>query len=722
MSDRYKEALEAANAALVASRDTGDKVSEVNALRSKATALRKLGQHEEALETANAALAISQVAGDKLSEAKTLRIKAKTLDWLGRYEEALETANAALAISQVAGDKEGEANSLREIAESLRMLDRYEDALEAANAALAISQAEGDKVGEANAFRNKAECLGMLGRYEDALEAANAALAISQAEGDKVGEANSLRPKAKSLRMLDRYEEALETANAALAIFRAEGNKLGEATSLREIADSLRLLDRNEESLEAANAALAASKTVNSKLGEANALRCIASTLRMLDRYEDALEAANAALAAYQAARDKVGEANALSSKFFSLSELGKELDRADVLEKLKIINSDRAKRIKSYPLRPGWYAKIKIIQKDAKKREGMLRKVLLKPPCAPKHPPDAIGLLQVMRKWASYSTIPLMCSDDKHPDANTGGGYFLWWQGWGAVIDPGLGFGKGFREADFVPRNISSVIVTHHHIDHTGDMLPIVTCIFEMNETGKPHEVDFLLAPGAFSSFADLVAYLPGSRSVQLLRPGEGTTVILPGQGKAEVKAVQAIHRDLTGRTDAAIGLRVDLQSTDGKRCRIGISGDTRYVDNSDKTAEIYKDVDLMILHIGSIYPSDVGDEDKESWHLGFSGTINIIEDIKKVSGASWNPLILISEWGEELSAYRTEICEIISNEVNLQVWPAEYLQCVGLCHEEAKPVCDRGDGLFATHWDVEDHDKIVYRCDDHTHGKIKK
>jgi glyoxylase-like metal-dependent hydrolase (beta-lactamase superfamily II) len=106
-----------------------------------------------------------------------------------------------------------------------------------------------------------------------------------------------------------------------------------------------------------------------------------------------------------------------------------------------------------------------------------------------------------------------------------TGGGYFLWWNGWRLVIDPGLGFGGASRDANYVPRKLSAVVATYHHIDHTGDMLAILNCLFEINQGPEPrgrgrHHVDFLLAPGAFSAFADVAAYVPGVRSFQLLRP----------------------------------------------------------------------------------------------------------------------------------------------------------------------------------------------------------
>ena len=94
-------------------------------------------------------------------------------------------------------------------------------------------------------------------------------------------------------------------------------------------------------------------------------------------------------------------------------------------------------------------------ILKDKKKREETLRSVLHSPAVPPKMIRGAIGKFQVLRNWASYTSVDLMRPLNKKSGPGirrTGGGYFLWWNGWGLVIDPGLGFGEAFRAAGWLP------------------------------------------------------------------------------------------------------------------------------------------------------------------------------------------------------------------------------------------------------------------------------
>ena len=664
-----------------------------------------------------------QAAGAAPDNTYVMLARFVLLYYADEYEDSLSAAGAALEAARAAGDKLAEANALRSQAGALRMLDRHEDSLSAAGAAVEAARAAGDKLTEANAVRSQAEALRMLDRHEDSLKAAGAALEAARAAGDKLAEGNAIRSQAWALGMLARHDDALNAAGTALEAARAAGDKLAEANALQIQAEALRMLDRHEESLSAVDAAVEAARAARDKLAEANALVSQANTLRMLHRHEHSLKAAGAALDAARAVRDKNGQINALISQVFALCELGKTEERQTALESLSTLDPERARRLATYPVRPGWYVKIRRVFRQTREREREFRKVLYASPFKPRLPKDSPGGFYVLRNWASYTTVDLMRPSTQPPAPGrrqTGGGYLLWWQGWGLVIDPGLGFGEAFRAAGFKPRNISAVVATHHHIDHTRDMLPILTCLFEMNEEPLPrrrkqHQVDLLLGPGAFSAFADVAAYVPGVRSLRLLRAEESADLPLPRNVKATVNAVKTEHRDLTGRTDAGIGLRVDLTARDGKKCSVGLSGDTRFI---KATAKAFADVDLMVVHIGSLYEYDIGESVDPPWHLGFSGVVQLLAEIKTHSKKAWDPLVLISEWGEELGPDRCDICMEVAKSAGVaRVFPAEWRQCVALRAGGAQPACARNDGKVADHWHVTDTHYIDYLCGEHDH-----
>ena len=188
--------------------------------------------------------------------------------------------------------------------------------------------------------------------------------------------------------------------------------------------------------------------------------------------------------------------------------------------------------------------------------------------------------------------------------------------------------------------------------------------------------------------------------------------------QGRVTVRPVRAEHRDLTGRDDAAIGLRIELTNPENRVCCVGLSGDTRLLKES---ADSYKDVDLMVVHIGSLYEYDVG-EGERPWHLGFSGAVGLLEGIRECSRPDWDPLVLISEWGEELAPDRTAICEALSTTVGLRrVFPAELFQCVALKPSKAEPICAANDGNVATIWQETVPGRIEYLCTLHAHPRTR-
>ena len=479
--------------------------------------------YPEAMRLSDAAIGHARAAGDKLAEANALNAQARALRMLNRYEESLGAGSGAVEAARAAGDKLAEANALETQAGALRMLERYDESLGVGTGAVEAARAAGDKLAEANALDTQARALLMLDRYEESLAVATGAVEPARAAGDKLAEANALNTQARALLMLDRYEESLGVGTGAVGAARAAGDKLGEASALNTQAGALRMLNRYEESLGVATGAVEAARAGGDKLAEANALNTQARALQMLDRYEDSLAAGTGAMEAARAAGSKLAETNALVNQVLSLSELGRSTDRERVLERLASLDPSLAERMATVPARPGWYPLVRRIVKEKSQREANLKRVLSLTPEPLPLPPGYTGKFLVLRKWASYTTVDLMREETETVDAGagiSGGGYFLWWDGWGLVIDPGLGFCKAFRAAGLVPQHISALVATHHHIDHTGDMLPILTCVYEMNREGEPaHRVDFALSPGAFAAFADVVAYAPGVRSVQLLR-----------------------------------------------------------------------------------------------------------------------------------------------------------------------------------------------------------
>ena len=82
------------------------------------------------------------------------------------------------------------------------------------------------------------------------------------------------------------------------------------------------------------------------------------------------------------------------------------------------------------------------------------------------------------------------------YPD-EVAGGYLVRWGNANLVVDPGLGFLLALRQAGYHLTDLDGVVVTHWHIDHTGDTEELLTSLFEANESEVVTQIDFFLAPG---------------------------------------------------------------------------------------------------------------------------------------------------------------------------------------------------------------------------------
>ena len=96
------------------------------------------------------------------------------------------------------------------------------------------------------------------------------------------------------------------------------------------------------------------------------------------------------------------------------------------------------------------------------------------------------------------------------------GGGYFLIWNNKGIVIDRGFDFICNLYSAGYSLADIDAIFVTHSHVDHMGDLFPLLTLIYERKDLlehlyGKNNDqfrkVDLFLNLGSLNSFVSWMA-----------------------------------------------------------------------------------------------------------------------------------------------------------------------------------------------------------------------
>jgi hypothetical protein len=262
-------------------------------------------------------------------------------------------------------------------------------------------------------------------------------------------------------------------------------------------------------------------------------------------------------------------------------------------------------------------------------------------------------------------------------------------------VIDPGYNFIQNFCSEGFGIDDIDMIIVTHSHIDHCAELLPIMDLIYQINNRYEDYntkkerhkkKVNLCLSKGVYNKFSSYIddpdwqKQLKDVIILENLDKGEW----VPFEGLA-ISAIPTPHKDLGGVK--AIGLMikidgiVDDNENNSKTVRLGFTSDTPWYPDIKKD---FKECDLLCVHLGSIEYQEIGYDDKryesvekreisdkekkkkfeetytKSDHLLFFGTERIISDY---NNAKKDSLIIVGEFGEELKyGLRVELCKKLS------------------------------------------------------------
>ena len=721
----YQQALDHAMAATELANGAGDALAEAKAHTMWAEAARFLDDNDMALVHGREAERLVSGRSDDealAAQSDALRVQADALRMVERYEEAMAAAKRAETLARQVGYLKGQADALRPQAWLLLNTDRNEEALEASRLSASISRQAGHEIGEANALDNVAEALLKLEKHEESLEAAQQAVELCHRISDRLREANALQSVANALHELERDDEALQAAIQATDLYQQVGDRLGEGNARRAQADALHKLERDEEALLQAEQARELLREVGSRMGQGSSLRAQAEALHAMGRHREAIERAREAEELFRAIGFRQGQAEALLTVALAAGGLEQNdvaVEAAATARKLFIeCGMPGMARYAQYveesvdgraPLDAGGKAVARLheeygaqlgqILADADKAEEAWHRELRmprRPPC-----PPGTGELLILRQWPSYATLSLLPNPDE-----VAGGYLLRWGDRNLVIDPGLGFLAALRQAGYHLTDIDGVAITHWHIDHTGDVEEMLTSLFEANDPDMVARFDFFLAPGAFSVYANLLAHNPGVRSVTLLRAGEETT----WEGGIRLRAILAGHRDLTGRDNNTIGLRIELGDTaESRACTIGITSDTRWLPG---LVPALAGCELVVLHLGGIYSRDLSATEYAKNHLGIKGTAELLA---AMADSPQPPrMTMVSEIGKELEYERVRLCTILGEVCGCLVFPAELGMQLTLPDLRLK--CDsRGCENLATRWgtDPSERRRVCARCD---------
>lgn len=180
------------------------------------------------------------------------------------------------------------------------------------------------------------------------------------------------------------------------------------------------------------------------------------------------------------------------------------------------------------------------------------------------------------------------------------GGGFYFRWNMFGVVVDPGLYFVVNMHEHGLSINDIDAVIVTHDHIDHTGDMMILDDLEHQIKdektirwyvcrEISEANRLKCdqmcLVSPGYDYEFTKDVS----------LRTTETRHIKDPVSGSYLDSTFGCVFKlkEYTEPSGRLIGERM-----------IGYTSDTTYWDGMEKD---YDKVDMLIANISSVWDTDV-------------------------------------------------------------------------------------------------------------------
>lgn len=223
------------------------------------------------------------------------------------------------------------------------------------------------------------------------------------------------------------------------------------------------------------------------------------------------------------------------------------------------------------------------------------------------------------------------------------GGGLFIKWQGNGIVIDPGINFVENMHLHDLNINDICTVVVTHNHIDHNGDLMIIDDLLEQMKlKNGK---VTLYADKDTVEDHAEKT--LNKHFKVHILGEQKDNRINLTDDKSVTAEFFETEHiMDETEiyKQGVSYGLKITCEDDNGRKVSIGITSDTRYL---EKLPEILKDCNYIIANFSETSKEDYEEGKEKETHLGYSGCLKLIKECN-IKSELLKPTYIISEfWG---------------------------------------------------------------------------
>lgn len=210
------------------------------------------------------------------------------------------------------------------------------------------------------------------------------------------------------------------------------------------------------------------------------------------------------------------------------------------------------------------------------------------------------------------------------------GGGLYLNVDGFGIAIDPGIGFVDSMHKQGIFIEDINAVVVTHNHLDHNADIGTISALLYDINRyyssqvkfyerffeevNHKEHTISWWLDEDTQDTYKGVVS------SSKVLSQCDKWTML---NDKVSMLAFETKHM----REGKSYSVKYKINLNDIQTV-IGYTSDTKFF---PEMAEFMEECDILVFNISDIYEKDVRGIKQKNSHLGYDGSLNLLQGEKQ-------------------------------------------------------------------------------------------
>jgi tetratricopeptide (TPR) repeat protein len=340
-----KQALEAAELAVVLADQSGDKFTLARAYLAITNRLLRDEEYDGAIKYFQQVIQLQKDLKNQTGEASTLSALADAYLSTNNFLEARKYHLQALELYKSLKDKRSEGFALFGIAQSYRLERKPKEAIPYYKESLNLAKEANNPSGEGYAFFGLADSYLSLEDFDQMFSCYESALKASKQANDYKLQGIILAALADIYRSQGKFDKALNLYEQNLVARQQTKDLRGQAYTLNAMAVSEKNLGKLDKSIKYYDEMSKICKETKDKRGEAIAFLGLGLAYKNLSQPQQSINAYEQALVAVREIKDRRGEYNALTGLGIAYTTLNQPSRALPYLEQALVINQENSEK-----------------------------------------------------------------------------------------------------------------------------------------------------------------------------------------------------------------------------------------------------------------------------------------------------------------------------------------------------------------------------------------